>query len=638
MELNRNQIDVIKSNKSLLQRNDFDGFFSRISESERCGYADFFYSIGIDIFEYLTSIPNSLFRGSKQLRGVTLPENVTKIGEGAFCDCYSLENVTMSDNVTDIGSKAFAKCLSLKQVKLSNSIRYIPERCFAEDIDLQTIFIPDSVKAIKSGAFDGCDGITIYANYRENKADRLTVKQSDVEFMRKYLKFKHPKKDVQQTESLTEGLLKEDFSTSMPKWLRTRLLYNMNKGDYSKLNKYSNGQYPDIANQSRATFGSKKRTDQNYEDLYTAMKRVGIDVSNAKFIEDGLPALRKDARVEAPNIPFFHLVDEATKTDTVYGKGLNENEWFYPEDKPMKYLPLKTLLSYTKDFCWMDGTDQSNYLGTKVQDRAQMKQELRNLGDYNRYKDNQSAGISPWYDKRRLDKSGYIVDPGRFTKKLKELGKRNMAVNMAKLYDDIKYVQTQFANLLMDYDFRKNSSNAGEFNTVFARSRYDASGKLFTELHTIMDGYNQVADYVEQASTESDERRKDRLLDYAANELVSAKEKLKVLKQKASNILDVEIDWDTNESLSKKKLLLDENAFDVISEAIENLDRVDDLQPVENVVMADAQQQSKRVDKSIDDEFEDINKDLKNGFLGAKNQPVPKAPVEPKISLDESLF
>ena len=169
MELNRNQIDVIKSNKSLLQRNDFDGFFSRISESERCGYADFFYSIGIDIFEYLTSIPSSLFKGSKQLRGVTLPENVTKIGEGAFCDCYSLENVTMSDNVTDIGSKAFAKCLSLKQVKLSNSIRYIPERCFAEDIDLKSIFIPDSVKAIKSGAFDGCDGITIYANYRENK-------------------------------------------------------------------------------------------------------------------------------------------------------------------------------------------------------------------------------------------------------------------------------------------------------------------------------------------------------------------------------------------------------------------------------------------------------------------------------------
>lgn len=77
-----------------------------------------------------------------------------------------------------------------------------------------------------------------------------------------------------------------------------------------------------------------------------------------------------------------------------------------------------------------------------------------------------------------------------------------------------------------------------------------------------------------------------------------------------------------------------------IREALFNLDRVDNLQPVEDVVMADAQQFSAKRETEIDQNLDEVDKlpELKKPFLGAEKQPVPKEIEWPKIELEESLF
>ena len=68
----------------------------------------------------------------------------------------------------------------------------------------------------------------------------------------------------------------------------------------------------------------------------------------------------------------------------------------------------------------------------------------------------------------------------------------------------------------------------------------------------------------------------------------------------------------------------------------ENIDNFKDIKvtPVVDAVTADAIEQDKKTRK-VFDEYTKVNK---REFLGANKQPVPKKPVEPKVSLDEALF
>lgn len=613
MNLNELQIQYIKRSKGLLQRNDFDSFFANITPKDRRPFADFFYSIGIDLFEYLSIIPEQLFKGSSEIIGVTLPSNVKGIGSEAFKECSSLTSVSMSDSVSEIGNSAFEGCASLKNVNLSNSITTIPAKCFSGDISLNSIFLPDSVKFIKPSAFSGCSDIKIYMNPRTNASDRLNIKQSELEFFKSHLK--KAKVEVQK-ESLKESFLLEDFSPSMPKWLRARLLTQLHIG--RELYKYKKN-YPTISSQDRATFADRKRSDQSYDNLLQAINSIGIDISNAKFIEDGFPKLKNDPRVDSPNIPFFHLVDETTGSDTVYAKGLNDNEYFKPLDKPFKYIPLKTLLSYTKDFCYLDGSDPDNLLGTKKQDRANMKRDLKQAGVV-RYKDSEEAGLNTWSSRGGwLDKSGYIVNPRRFKEKLKELKKQNISKNLEKTYQDIRWIQSQFANLLMDRDFRSTASQ-DDYSKVFGRN--DTS--LMQSLERIISYYNQSIKYVELAT--NDPNSKDYYLDVAIGYLNKAKDRIKSLKEAAADILDVPVDWELGESMR-------------LSEDIDNMEDID--MSAQNPVMQNAVKQDKYSAKEVKKELDKSKNSLpKNSqkVIGAEKQEVPDKPEQPKITLDESLF
>lgn len=691
MALTQNQVDVIKSFKNLFKRNDFTSFFKQIPQKERSAYAEFFYTAGIDLFEYLTDIPDYLFTGCSKIVGVSLPSTVKTIGESAFANCANLKSVSMENSVTSIGEQAFANCTSLSNVKLSNSLELIPRGCFSGDVSLSEIFLPDSVIQLRFGAFSGCDGITIRANYRSEPGNRLKIKQSDVDFYRKHIKFNHNAQQAQETtnESYSDTLgvvgsaagtilggiadgplpigdvaggklghevgkavggildtvsqhknnkavrnsvqlqqedlkesksLKEAFSETMPDWLRARLLYTK-PGEHPSVNKskLANGRYKDYADQPGVHFTDKKRRDQSYFNLWQAMSNKGIDISNAKFIHDGLPKPKKDPRLEEPNIAFFYLDD-----GSVYGTGLNDNEIFVPEDKAFKAINLKTLMSHIKDFCWLDGSDPNNYMADKRVDRAAMNKELRDIPGYNRYKSLSDAGYSRWSG-ARLDKSGYVVDPRKFADKLRELGKKNLAKNLENLFYEIKYLQKQLAQVLMDYDFR-NGKDKSDYEKTFGANRYHRSDSslLLNELTDIMNRYNSACEYVDYAAQASDPESREYRLNQAADLVIRTKEMIKELKERGEEIFDVDIDWDTNESLK---------------EDIENLEDVD---VIIDPVMQDAKEQSKEVSDLIDKELDKIQKDLpkwdSEEVIGAEKQPLPDKIEEPKLILDENLF
>lgn len=76
----------------------------------------------------------------------------------------------------------------------------------------------------------------------------------------------------------------------------------------------------------------------------------------------------------------------------------------------------------------------------------------------------------------------------------------------------------------------------------------------------------------------------------------------------------------------------------IIKENIENLDRVKGLTPVENPVMADAQQYSEKKSKETDELMNPLELKKKKPFIGAEKQETPKEPEEAKATLEESLF
>lgn len=135
---------------------------------------------GVMVFDApITTIGDSAFANSPNLKSIVVPENVKSIGKNAFDGCTQLTKISLPDGLTSIGNSAFYYCgiksivipdsvtslgtglfnfSDLTEIKLSKSLKNINTALFGST-SLAEIDIPKSVTEIKSNAFYEASGL-----------------------------------------------------------------------------------------------------------------------------------------------------------------------------------------------------------------------------------------------------------------------------------------------------------------------------------------------------------------------------------------------------------------------------------------------------------------------------------------------
>lgn len=107
-------------------------------------------------FGEATEIKECLFKDSRNLASVIMPNTITRIGQSTFYGCSQLLNITMSNNITEIGTSAFCACRKLTNIVIPDSVTTIGGYAFQSCQKLTSITIPDSVTSIGSHLFYDC--------------------------------------------------------------------------------------------------------------------------------------------------------------------------------------------------------------------------------------------------------------------------------------------------------------------------------------------------------------------------------------------------------------------------------------------------------------------------------------------------
>lgn len=115
----------------------------------------------------LTTIRDSAFQASYELKSFEMPPTVTSIQGGAtFNHCHTLSNIVLSPNLTgDLGGSAFGDCYALTSIVIPDGITKIKSSCFNYSRNLAVIDFGTTRSTIptleNSNAFR-----SIYSNYQ----------------------------------------------------------------------------------------------------------------------------------------------------------------------------------------------------------------------------------------------------------------------------------------------------------------------------------------------------------------------------------------------------------------------------------------------------------------------------------------
>ena len=108
--------------------------------------------------EGVTSVGNTSFLASENLKSVALPQSLTSIGDYAF-QGTAVESITIPDAVLQIGKQAFLQCDKLSDVQFGSQLTSIGQSAFGQCTNLRSVYIPNSVKEIGEGAFHDCESL-----------------------------------------------------------------------------------------------------------------------------------------------------------------------------------------------------------------------------------------------------------------------------------------------------------------------------------------------------------------------------------------------------------------------------------------------------------------------------------------------
>ena len=104
-------------------------------------------------------IPNSVFRGCKELVKIQLDKGLQVIGPHAFRDCTALRSVIVPSTVTKLGLCAFSRCHSLTHAQLFEGLKCIKEGAFEGCTALRSVTLPSTVTKLGMGSFYHCSSL-----------------------------------------------------------------------------------------------------------------------------------------------------------------------------------------------------------------------------------------------------------------------------------------------------------------------------------------------------------------------------------------------------------------------------------------------------------------------------------------------
>lgn len=366
-------------------------------------------------------------------------------------------------------------------------------------------------------------------------------------------------------------ILTEKFSDSMPKWLQSRLLFFKAYDDeygYSAINKRNNygDRGFDMANQFnpnlnyrinyRDQSGYGNRGDK--ESLFSQLKKKGLDLDSATFIEGPVPTSSRDPRLKEPNIPIYLLQgtnpyrgksswehSDGGKTQTqVYIPGINDNERFIfsSDAKLLKNATPKELLQYCIAFCYIDGSDKNNFTTNDKRVERQDYHAWERTPGSRRYPEKERKKRRWDYSwtgyGKEFDKSGYIIDPDILQDRLYKNKAKFPDKYLDKIYRRLVNIKNDFSQIYADMDV--SDSENQDFLDVF-------SGSLNSDLIYLIKEYNKAVKRIDNILNDDSKtpEAKERLINNVfTGDIASIESEILKLEKRAENVLSVDLDWD----------------------------------------------------------------------------------------------
>lgn len=338
----------------------------------------------------------------------------------------------------------------------------------------------------------------------------------------------------------------EKYSDDMPEWLKKRLL-TLEHGHRQDTYHAGGSWNSENRRKKNPRFGSPdsyslKRGENRFDkwDLFYLLKQNGFDLNNLKVIEDTFNG-KNDIHLQDPYIPVF-LMD----SNQVWIKGLNDNEVYsYTDDKanyvqlPFRAVPQKYLFRGIKSFAYIDTSDKNNYMRDKAVARENEKRDTRNKAFPLNTKDAKynglpihTAGIG------RKDKSGYLINPDKYKKKLFELTGSSLVYNkLHECYEELEEAKTQISNIILN--------SAVEDASAYGSEVYAAIFNIFPIYRKAADRY--VLDMKNLDNAVANDNTSEILAVYddaTKKERFGLANFIEELKRVSRNYFSVLMDWD----------------------------------------------------------------------------------------------
>lgn len=191
------------SNQSLIASGDFSELYYQAQQdfdyvSELCQLSELLIESGIDVLNFITSIPTNFlwgsiesyvinfptnlqeigayaFQNTPQLRFSKLPSKIRKIENGAFFNCKGLTSLNLPKSIEYLGMYVFSSCSNLTEVTIEEGISFLPGSAFAGCVNLINMYLPSTIKKLESFAIQGCPRLTIH--YAGTKRDWANIEK-----------------------------------------------------------------------------------------------------------------------------------------------------------------------------------------------------------------------------------------------------------------------------------------------------------------------------------------------------------------------------------------------------------------------------------------------------------------------------